>query len=478
VKAEGIEQESTRLVVEAEMPNVPKIVRNRLGRPSPARLNHPEADMLTAYSEQSLPKLERAIVLEHLSRCGECREIVALALPSTESIQALPKAASPGWFAWPTFRWGFALSGLAAIAIFGFMQYQRHNVAMMALKTPPAPVMKAKTEPLPAVTDEGGAKAQDRSEGQSVDKFFDSSKAQTSPQAKGLVSPAVPSPLAKPSGHSDVSGNAPPPGPAQPNQSQQQNAYAYQAVPTVPATMPSNAKEAGRHSAGARVPVNSGPIDVQSQAAANETKAQDLDTLVVNQVSSAPLQERQEEAEVERAKPALNGVSPKAEGQPVQVVAGFSKSVSAVTPRWTINSAGGLQRSFDQGATWQNVYVNSGSQPNGASANSSLELSAAPYRARANDSPKAAKQERTVPVVFRTVAATGADVWAGGASGLLYHSSDAGEHWTHVIPSAAGVPLTGDILTMDFPDTLHGKIATSTSEVWSTSDGGHTWEKQ
>ena len=66
------------------MQNVPKIVRERLKAAAPA-VNHPDADLLTAFAEDSLPGVERDGVLEHLARCGACRDIVALALPEAEA---------------------------------------------------------------------------------------------------------------------------------------------------------------------------------------------------------------------------------------------------------------------------------------------------------------------------------------------------------------------------------------------------------
>jgi len=50
------------------MESVPKIVRDRLQAVPPAA-NHPDADLLAAFAEQSLPSDERASVLEHLARC-------------------------------------------------------------------------------------------------------------------------------------------------------------------------------------------------------------------------------------------------------------------------------------------------------------------------------------------------------------------------------------------------------------------------
>ena len=49
---------------------------------------HPDADLLTAFSEQLLTGREREGVVEHLARCGDCREVVAFALPAMEEAAA------------------------------------------------------------------------------------------------------------------------------------------------------------------------------------------------------------------------------------------------------------------------------------------------------------------------------------------------------------------------------------------------------
>src|ERR1700687_2008384 len=99
--------------------------------PEPA---HPDADVLTAFAEQALSAAERDGVLEHLARCGDCRELSALALPPAE-IVAAPMAATTeageatvsrgrapaphqrnfAWptLAWPTLRWAALAAGVA-----------------------------------------------------------------------------------------------------------------------------------------------------------------------------------------------------------------------------------------------------------------------------------------------------------------------------------------------------------------------------
>src|SRR5215831_3033075 len=106
------------------MEKVPQIVSERL-RTASSEVGHPDADVLAAFSEHSLRKSERDAVVEHLARCGECRDIVALALPASEGLQQTVRPANSEWLTWPVLRWGFVAAGVVAIASFGIVQYQR-----------------------------------------------------------------------------------------------------------------------------------------------------------------------------------------------------------------------------------------------------------------------------------------------------------------------------------------------------------------
>ena len=74
------------------MQDVPKIVLKRLQETS-APGTHPDADLLTAFAEQSLPEPERVRVMDHLARCSDCREVLALALPAMELVAVAASAA-------------------------------------------------------------------------------------------------------------------------------------------------------------------------------------------------------------------------------------------------------------------------------------------------------------------------------------------------------------------------------------------------
>jgi hypothetical protein len=142
-------------------------------------------------------------------------------------------------------------------------------------------------------------------------------------------------------------------------------------------------------------------------------------------------------------------------------------------PRWTLTSDGTLQRSRDSGRTWQTVPVPS-------------------------------------KTTLRALAAHGQDIWVGGAAGALFHSPDAGRHWTQVRPAVNGEALAADIIGVEFADPAHGKLTiadqpeqtlqqysfpvdssggkvevgktpgpgVSGEQTWSTADAGQTWQKQ
>src|SRR5690349_16556611 len=99
------------------MEKVPQsvIVRLKAGSPS---LQHPDADTLTAFAERSISSSQREVVLEHLAHCGECREVVALALPSTEPTQVIVRPAPKAWLTWPVIRWGAVAAGALVVGSF------------------------------------------------------------------------------------------------------------------------------------------------------------------------------------------------------------------------------------------------------------------------------------------------------------------------------------------------------------------------
>jgi len=154
-------------------------------------------------------------------------------------------------------------------------------------------------------------------------------------------------------------------------------------------------------------------------------------------------------------------------------------SPAGVPILWSLNSAGGLHRSFDQGKTWQAVDVTGISALNGASLAVAADAATAQAPTPQAKTRALAKSRKGVAALtFHALAVAGSDVWVGGAGGALYRSSDAGNHWTRVVPGASGAALTDDVVSLEFSDPQHGKFSTSAGEVWATADAGQTWQKQ
>jgi hypothetical protein len=505
-----------------EMQNVPKIVRERL-KAATSVANHPDADLLTAFAERSLPELERAIVLEHLARCEDCRDVLALALPSSEPTQTVISPVRGGWLTWPALRWGFVAAGAIAIVSLGILQYQRHfEMARMVAKQAPVPEAVTPTVPPPSATQAPAAAS-----GEEKEKPEKSSAAAPSAQAvsaakaspesnqRGLIArveiPQVPAPRAQAGGQvagvasgafQSAAHNQFPHGPQQPTQWQQQNARVQPSPPMTPSAAAT--QQSADLAANAKTPAAPQTVSAEASPTMN-VEGQDLEARL-----QAPTNQGQPGyalgGPVDKAKPPVN-----VEAAATQTGAGSASpqelpradnfglsgrnlsqltTLASVLPRWTISPTGGLQRSLDQGKTWQDVDVSAGLTPsaNASGANyTSVEVLAKKARAKdnygnnnnkENYSDKKALKAPPAIVVFRAVAAMGSEVWAGGSQGALYHSLDAGGHWTQVIPSADGAVLTGDVVAIEFSDPQHGMIRTSTAETWATSDRGQAWQKQ
>ena len=142
------------------MAELPKVVQERLRVASTGVARHPDADVLTAFAERRLRGLERDKVLEHLSRCSECREVVSLALPASQLEEVAVRSARAAWLTWPAMRWGFAAAGMVVVASLAIVLHRRQP-SMAADKTPPpAALSEARNQAVPAPSLEDSGKEQ------------------------------------------------------------------------------------------------------------------------------------------------------------------------------------------------------------------------------------------------------------------------------------------------------------------------------
>jgi len=492
------------------MEHAPKIVRERL-KVAPALARHPDADLLTAFAERSLPEHERGVVLEHLARCGDCRDVVALALPEPEAMQTVfvPRGR---WLTWPALRWGLVTAGVAVIAVVGVIQLQRHQAPtttkqMARVEAPASPVQsQPPASSLPAPPAEKKEKLLPVAPAPNA---FSAGKASLESGENRLSGRSEPPTVSVPQPQvggiaSGVAHNQFPHGPQMPTQWQQQNTRVQGANPAQ-ASVP--VQQAADQAAKLTIPPSSQMVAVEASNPAvpvnNENEAQTQNQELQLQAQSVPSSVGGAiGGPVGKAKPVVNVEAanldqtaadataqqelPTATGNPGMTARSFTQ-LTALTPsrlpRWNISPSGALQRSFDQGKTWQDVDVNANlaAGTNLAATNYTsvvdLEKSAARAKETSPDKDKKALKQPAA-VIFRAVAASGTEVWAGGSSGTLYHSLDAGGHWAQVVPSFNGMAISGDVVSVEFSDAQHGKVTTSTVEVWITSDDGQTWQKQ
>jgi hypothetical protein len=458
----------------ADMEDVPNIVHERLSTTSAG--GHPDADVLTAFAERCLPERERALVLDHLARCGDCRDVLALALPAIEPVETATRPSPARWLAWPALRWGLAVAGVVVVASFGMLRYERSSrltgasqassqTTMVAKESSPqAPSLQpsaAEARPEPKGENLGlprssaGAKA---SGGQDGPMGVGGSELPSRPAEGELAARALPrasNAIHQNGGAGGGAASSTTDGFQMSMRSQQQQQQNL----------------AGTQASSRQPPVAADKHAITVAATPSGTSAAEGSTGAASQIGAAT-------AELQAP-----GVSQPAEQASNEDVSSLSKAKPAMVqseplssaPRWTISATGGLQRSFDQGRTWQDVAINA--VPRASSSMSFGGPMRPPSTAASPAEPVPAGQPAPAPV-FRALAANGVEVWAGGSAGALYHSVDGGDHWNHVVPTSAGTVLVSDIVGLEFPDVQHGKITTSAAEVWTTSDDGRTWEKQ
>jgi Photosynthesis system II assembly factor YCF48/Putative zinc-finger len=431
------------------MEQLPKLVRDRLQGKTPGE--HPDADLLTAYMEQSLTARERLRMDDHLAACSECRQIVVLAIPETTlaTTAKQPLRLSGGWLRWPVLRWGALAACLAVVsgavllhfgkkpeALSSNSEVQRVEHAAPAATSPAAPQYEAKAippasqmvlvEPTPVPSKRKAVAGLAQGSGGGIG---------------GGVYRAVPSEASR----DKLAANAP----AMTFRSERADTALAQNKPESPLEANVTGKQA--QAAGANVGAPAAPPPTSSAigsrvpdravSGASETVevTAESPTLQTQTAEVAKQSGRDDKGVSKRVATTQSVVNFSPKPLP-EVAANARNMVDFKVPRWTLSENGLPQRSFDSGASWEEVKVDHKSG-------------------------------------FRTLSAVGMDIWVGGKSGLLYHSADMGLHWTQLTPAASGSTLTADVVRIEFADPEHGRVIAGDGQSWVTSDGGKNWER-
>ncbi|MDT8066877.1 MAG: hypothetical protein ROO76_01790 [Terriglobia bacterium] len=120
------------------MTGLPKSVRDQMAR-TPAPPSHPDADLLTAFAENALSGKARQHIVDHLSVCAECRDIVFLAQPASVETQIVlaPKPRRFTRMAW--------VSAAAVVVIVGSAVLIQHK-QVTKIETPATATAPARPE--------------------------------------------------------------------------------------------------------------------------------------------------------------------------------------------------------------------------------------------------------------------------------------------------------------------------------------------
>jgi hypothetical protein len=439
------------------MEMLPKIVRQRL-RSAAKPGGHPPADLLTAFAEKLLTERERTRVVEHLSRCEDCREVVFLSAPQLAPAQVAGKIPErTGWLRWPALRWGAAVAGVVVVGAAVTLHRQSldrdradlrqktggENAGSMALSIAPAETT--------ATTRKRSASAEARADTVLLGKDTDENKFAARLETPARPSPKTPSPKTM---------TARPNLAMQFDQSRQinrtENGLAGSAgaasVSTLPGAPPAMLAKAGN--AEPRADEESDKKQSAADVSRDTIKMSSQSEVVAVEASASPATKSRnpEEGAGSTQAPAVSGGPASAQNTSPAIAGALKYSLAksekmktdsvptSLVPRWQLTPGWALQRSRDAGHTWESVSV-------------------------------AGKTS------FQALAAVLAEVWVGGANGLLYHSSDAGLHWVQVTPQANGESLSAAITHIAFTDVQNGQVTTADGESWTTSDAGKTWQK-
>ncbi len=479
------------------MQRIAKLVSGRLqARPVGP---HPDADLLSAFAENALLDTERAQLLQHLEACANCRDIVYLAMPGSTDLQKV-LSLRPSRSSWFALRWGALAASIVVAGVFvgrHSLFHARYQPAKVVVAPAPTPYANMSEKKVPAELD---AMRDERAAPKSVPQAIATQR----PERKHMTARPQATLDFEESGQVRVS---PQPNPNQTVNSRVQNLPlegrnttalsdlrgSESKPPSAPQPVGGIAKDKNEIGSASSSPalvakestvkgdVSGTVVDPSGAVVANakitaggaigtKTATSDLSGKFSFDLPSGSYSikaeapgfqttEIKQVAVLENKNPAMRVMlQPGSTAETVEVSAaavgvdeapaaarsrqqGIGSGTESPQVQWSLSSDGGVQRSGNGGQTWQSVSVATGT-------------------------------------TFRALSGLGANIWVGGKTGVLYHSGDSGRTWTRIVAVADGQKLQSDISHVDFYNALNGTVSTTNGEVWTTSDGGRTWQRK
>lgn len=395
------------------MGEVPKIVKQRLatGQRAAEAGAHLDPDLMAALAEKRLEGEERERVLAHLAQCTECREVAALAAPGEEATQTVVRPVRRRfWLFQPNvLRWGAVAASVAVVAI-----------AVSLYRPKPQRAVSTTAEQAPAATAPAAANE--------VRIQAQPSEAKKGETVATLESPPPKQKLQAPEKEEMAAGRA------------VKDEGEYRATAPVAAGAMAKAAPAMAATEAAGKAGEAAPTMMAEKSAAGNVPAAVAPAATAESAAMQKLPEAAaaDKFALQRAAPARTQAAETVEVQAaapaVQAQTVMKTKRDAAAARWSISNDGEVQVSHTGGAPWTTVAIAKG-------------------------------------VRFRAVAAVGANVWAGGSGGALYHSTDGGATWVRV-----EIGTSEDIVRVTFKDAQHGTATGASGAQWTTEDGGQSWK--
>jgi hypothetical protein len=272
--------------------------------------------MLAAFAENALPAPERTFLLQHLSQCFDCRELLALSLPAIPAaVQSVHSPAS-SWLRWPVLRWAAAGACVVVVGAAVTLHYQEHPAARVMVSE----TTQVASPAVPAPDRQANAAA-----GQAAVENQPKSSPVMARRDDSLASLEKDSRVARRAAETMNSPAAAP------------QTVLAEAAPPRENTLP--------------------------EASKKESQSKALDEAGTGQLASPEADSSNEVAELQpgKAKPASQDamVAKTAPAAPAEAVSAPVATFGAlIAPRWTL-ADGSLQRSLDGGKTWSASAVGS-----------------------------------------------------------------------------------------------------------------------
>jgi hypothetical protein len=488
------------------MPELPNLLRQRLAATeNGGAQTHPDADILTAYMERSLPPAESKTVVAHLAVCEPCREVVALsqavmAQPELQTVLAPAPAARWRRLFTPVFGAAAAVAAMAVIAVMVLQLPQKNpqqpstGATSSSATNPPAPSPAQETQQAKATPlgDQIAPESKAAAPTQQGDAQVTSTRTDLSASAKDTQAKLEDSGRAKAAKKlaSVASMTAPETQPAK--------------APVLTAALPKkdyvNTDFFNSNSADKIVVDSQGnnlPAAPQPQPGATNTAFNTANNKITifADLPANPAGKSNVRLMTPPPPPEHLGCTVCKLVQSTAHTLGFHSPVRTPALR-----AGALSSSalggpgMFSGAIEKNQPAEISAAParadtNTLAASSSLSAGAMAYRSSDSATPtwkvtggklmKSSGQsqwEDAYPVAsstmeFSFVNARGNDVWAGGSNASLIHSRDGGQTWETV---KLGDNASGTIVSI-IAGTMSVQVKTSDNQAWSSADGGKTW---